>query len=135
MLEILPIQTKIEQEAICARCGIAYEPDCMAYHAIIDGELMGICQFSVDAAEGRIRALALGKDAVITARDRTETWLIMGRAVLNFMDLCGAHIVYFEDAAFSDENLIRSIGFRRASDGRWVMDLDAFFSEPGHSGH
>ena len=27
MLEVLPIQTKLEQEAICARCGIEYKVD------------------------------------------------------------------------------------------------------------
>ena len=45
MLEVLPIQAKIEQEAICARCGVEYDADCMAYRATIDGVLTGICQF------------------------------------------------------------------------------------------
>ena len=58
MLEVLPIQTKLEQEAICARCGIAYKVDCMAYHALVDGNLTAVCQFTMDAEGGHIHDLA-----------------------------------------------------------------------------
>ena len=39
MLQVLPIQTKEEQAAICEKCGVTFKTDCMAYHALVDGEL------------------------------------------------------------------------------------------------
>ncbi len=130
MLEVLPIQTKLEQENACARCGVRFDPDCMAYHAIIDGDLKGITQFYMDADGGHIRTLALVTDAEISDRDRIESLFVLGRATLNFIDLCGVHIAYFEDEDFTEEGMIKSIGFSRDGKGRWVMDLEGFFEEP-----
>lgn len=130
MLEVLPIQSKLEQEANCARCGVVYDADCMAYHALIDGRLMGVCQFTMNAGGGFIRDLALIKDAEVADKDRIESLFVMGRATLNFIDLCGVHKAYFDDAAFlaSDEGLVKSIGFSKQADGRWFMDLKDFFT-------
>lgn len=130
MLEVLPIQTKIEQEAAAARCAVPYDADCMAYHALVDGELVGICQFFMDGEGGHIRNLAVVSDASIAERDRIESLFVLGRATLNFIDLCGVHFALFEDESFSDEGLVKSIGFTRDGDGRLVMDLDGFFTEP-----
>ncbi len=130
MLEILPIQTKIEQEAACARCAVAYDADCMAYQALVDGVLTGICQFSMDEEGGHIRHLAVVKDATFADRDRIESLFVLGRATLNFIDLCGVHFALFEDADFTDEGMIKSIGFSKDEQGRWVMNLEGFFTEP-----
>ncbi len=130
MLEVLPIQTKIEQEAACARCAVAFDTDCMAYHALVEGELCGICQFSMDEEGGHIRTLAVIQDAALSDRDRIESLFVMGRATLNFIDLCGVHIAYFEDEDFAEEGMIKSIGFAKDEKGRWVMDLEEFFTEP-----
>lgn len=135
MLEVLPIQSKIEQEAICARCGITYNADYMAYHALVDGSLVGICQFYMDGEGGHIRSLSLVKDVSLSERDKTESLFVMGRATLNFIDLCDVHTAFFEDAQLTEEGLIRSIGFSRREDGRWFMDLTGFFSEPCKCGH
>ncbi len=130
MLEVLPIQSKIEQEAACARCAVAYDADYMAYHAMIDGELMGICQFFMDENGGHIRTLAPVRDVALSDHDRVEALFVLGRATLNFIDLCGVHIAYFEDENFAEEGLIRSIGFSREDAGRWTMNLEGFFTEP-----
>ncbi len=130
MLEVLPIQTKLEQEAICARSGVVYDADCMAYHAIIDGNICGVCQFAMNQEGGHIRTLAIVKDTAVSDRDRAEALFVMGRATLNFIDLCGVHFALFEDADFADEGMIRSIGFSRDETGRWVMNLEGFFTEP-----
>lgn len=135
MLEVLPIQTKLEQEAICARCGIAYDADCMAYHALVDGSLTGICQFSMNQDGGHIHNLTLVKDVTLPDRDRAESLFVLGRATLNFIDLCDVHTAYFEDHEFAEEGMIRSIGFSRDKDGRWIMDLAGFFKEPCQCGH
>ena len=130
MLEVLPIQTKIEQEAAAARCAVPYDADCMAYYALIDGELKGICQFRMDEAGGHIRNLAVVSDTAISEHDRLESLFVLGRATLNFIDLCGVHFALFEDESFSDEGLVKSIGFTRDEQGRLTMDLTGFFTEP-----
>ena len=132
MLEVLPIQTKIEQEAICARCGILYDADFLAYRATIDGTLTGICQFSIGSNGGIIHDLAAAQGQVLDDRDRVESLFVLGRATMNFIDLCGIHRAFFEDDTFlhNNEGLVRSIGFAPDADGRWSVDLTGFFNEP-----
>jgi hypothetical protein len=135
MLEVLPIQTKAEQEAICLRCGVEFKNDCMAYHALVDGELTAVCQFTMDGEGGHIHDLAMVRDVAFTDRDRIESLFVMGRATLNFIDLCGVHEAYFEDARFEGEGMIKSIGFQKNEAGRWYVDLTDFFVEPCQHGH
>ena len=135
MLEILPIQTKPEQEALCARAGIPYRVDAMAYRASVDGEITAVCQFSMDAEGGHIHDLSMVTDREFSDRDRIESLFVMGRAAMNFIDLCGVHKAYFEDAAFEPESMIKSIGFEKMEDGRWFVDLTDFFVEPCQHGH
>ncbi len=135
MLEVLPIQTKAEQEAICALCGVAYKVDCMAYHALVDGNLTAVCQFTMDERGGHIHDLAMVQNAAFTDRDRVESLFVMGRATLNFIDLCGVHKAYFEDKSFEGEGMIKSIGFTKDEDDRWFVDLTDFFVEPCQHGH
>ena len=135
MLEILPIQTKPEQEALCARAGIPYRVDAMAYRASVDGEITAVCQFSMNAEGGHIHDLAMVADREFSDRDRIESLFVMGRAAMNFIDLCGVHKAYFEDEAFEGEGMIKSIGFEKQEDGRWFVDLTDFFVEPCQHGH
>ena len=130
MLKVLPVQTKDEQAALCLRCDIPYQVDMLAYGASIDERDAGICQFTMNASGGYLHNLALVKDAELSAQDRTEALFVLGRATLNFIDLCGVHNAYFEDESFLDETMIRAIGFRRQDDGRWFMDLTDFFKSP-----
>ncbi len=124
MLEVLPIQSKEEQEALCARCGIPYRPELLAYRATVDGELRGICQFTMDQNGGRIIDYAHVPEGY-----EFEPMFVMGRAALNFIDLCGVHRAYF-DAAYENETLIRAIGFQKNEGGRYEVDLTNFFNEP-----
>ena len=124
MLEVLPIQEKQEQEALCARCKIPFRVETLAYKALVDGELRGICQFTMDANGGRIIDFAPAPDLY-----EFEPMFVMGRATLNFIDLCGVHRAFF-DADYENDPLIRAIGFSCNSDGRYEMDLTDFFKEP-----
>ncbi len=124
MLEVLPIQSKEEQELLCAHCGIPFRTEMLAYRATVNGELRGICQFTLNAQGGKI---------VDFAHEPTgyefEPMFVMGRAALNFIDLCGVHRAFF-DADYQNETLIRAIGFSRNAENRWEMDLTDFFQEP-----
>lgn len=124
MLEVLPIQDKQEQEALCARCAVPFRPNMLAYKALVDGTLRGICQFTMDANGGRITDFAHVPNGY-----EFEPMFIMGRAALNFIDLCGVHRAYF-DATYDNETLIKAIGFSMNSDSRYEMDLTDFFKEP-----
>ncbi|MBE6558589.1 MAG: hypothetical protein E7661_06225 [Ruminococcaceae bacterium] len=135
MLEVLPIQSKSEQETLCVLCGMTYKADDMAYKALIDGELMGICQFTMNQTGGYIHDLGLVKDATILPKDRAEALFVMGRATLNFIDLCGVHSAFFEDHAFADEAMVKAIGFKKQENGNWWMDLTDFFLHPCQHDH
>ena len=124
MLEVLPIQSKEEQEALCARCGIPFKHELLAYRATVDGELRGICQFTMDQNGGRITDYAHSPEGY-----EFEPMFVMGRAALNFIDLCGVHRAFF-DADYDNETLIRAIGFRKNEAGRYEVDLTNFFNEP-----
>ncbi len=124
MLEVLPIQSKNEQAALCAVCGIPFRTELLAYRAMVDGELRGVCQFTMDQGGGRIVDFSHVPGAY-----EFEPMFVMGRAALNFIDLCGVHRAYF-DAECDNETLIRAIGFRKNADGRYEMDLTDFFKEP-----
>ena len=124
MLEVLPIQDKQEQEALCARCQIPFRTEMLAYKALVEGELRGVCQFTLSADGGRIVDFAAVPDLY-----EFEPMFVMGRATLNFIDLCGVHTAFF-DAECDNEMLIKAIGFSRNPDGRYEMDLTDFFKEP-----
>lgn len=124
MLEVLPIQDKKEQEALCARCKIPFRTETLAYQALVEGELRGICQFTMNADGGKIVDFAHVPDLY-----EFEPMFVMGRAALNFIDLCGVHRAFF-DAEYENETLIKAIGFQKNADGRYEMDLTDFFKEP-----
>lgn len=128
MLEVLPIQDKKDQEALCARCGIPFRVEMLAYQALVDNELRGICQFTMNKEGGRIVDFAH-----IPEMYEFEPMFVMGRAALNFIDLCGVHRAFF-DAKYDNETLIKAIGFTKNAQDRYEMDLTDFFKEPCQHG-
>ncbi len=125
MLKILPIQSKIEQEDLCSKCGVEYDPDMLAYAASVDDRIAGICQFKLTDKGGVISSFAAATD--FYSRDAL---FVLGRGTLNFIDLCGVHYAVF-NAKFDDEELLRAIGFKKNDDGVFDVDLEGFFT----SGH
>ena len=124
MLEVLPIQDKTLQESVSLRCGVNYDPDLMAYAAYVDGKLVGICQFTMKEDGGRIVDLANVTDVT-----DTQALFVMGRAALNFIDLCGVHSAKCESDNI-DETLLRAVGFSKNPDGIYEIDLAHFFEHP-----
>ena len=122
MLEVLPIQSKQEQEALCARCEIPFHTELLAYKALVDGELRGVCEFTMDAEGGRIMEFA-----PVPGGYEFEPMFVMGRAALNFIDLCGAHVCYAKETE-SEAKLLSSIGFKEKSEsGLLVCDMKGMF--------
>lgn len=129
MLEVMPIQDKKDQETLCELCRIPFRQNSLAYRAMVDGVTYGICQFTMDSTGGKILDFANVPD-----RFEFEPMFVMGRAALNFIDLCGVHTAFF-DADCDNEILIKSIGFSRNSNNRWEMNLTDFFKEPCKHSH
>ena len=126
MLKVLPIQSKTEQEDICRRCGVKYNPDLLAYSADYDGVLAGVCQFKLTKEGGILYDIEAATDY---AGDTFEPLFVMGRGTLNFIDLCGVHYArYVSDSI--DESLARAIGFTKNQDGVFDVDLTDFFVHP-----
>ena len=120
MYQIKPIQTKDEQAKICALCGVTYNADYLAYSATTgEGALIGVCQFIMDDSAGHIYDLESAPGA-----DDFEAMYIMGRATLNFIDLCGIKTVYFEKP---ENELSRALGFKCMENGKLAADLNGFF--------
>ena len=124
MLEVIPIQTKTEQEALAARVGAEFLPDALAYRADADGEFVGMCQFRLDPSGGHMLTLES-----LPGHEDFQPMFVMGRAALNFMELCGAETAYYE-APLRDRVLVGAIGFREDKNGKLKVDLKGFFDHP-----
>ena len=129
MLKILPIQSKADQELYCARCGVTYREDALAYAASVDEKFIGICQFRTAGEVGEVYDLTL-----IPGVEDFEAIFLMGRAALNFIDLCGVHkAIYASETA--DESLLKAVGFQKNQNGVFEMDLKDFFLHPCQHHH
>lgn len=129
MLKVLPIQTKAEQESICKKCNIKFNPDLLAYVATVDGELRGASQFKLSSEGGLVFD--------ISPADGTndfESLFVLGRATLNFIDLCGIHYAIYKGEIENEEKerLLRAIGFKKNSLDVYDVDLTGFFTDHCH---
>ena len=125
MFKISPIQDEKLQKEYLEACGSTLREGYFAY-AMKDeetGELMGVSQFEINGEEGYIADL---REA--PGRGDFEAMFILGRATMNFIDLCGAHKCRAAKDA-SDESLIKSIGFKLTGD-EYFSDMANMFS--GH---
>jgi len=113
MITVLPIQSKDEQKELAERCGVPFRVELLAYRAENDGVFAGICQFRMDATGGHVADLA----CPVGGRD-DDALFVMGRAALNFIDLCGVHTAYFEGET-TNPALLSRIGFRADENGKY----------------
>ena len=132
MLKVLPIQSKETQSEICAKCGVNYRPELLAYAALVDEELVGICQFKLTAEGGEIYDIAtvIGHTEDAECSD-FEALFVMGRGTLNFIDLCGVHRAFYRGTD-PDERLLRAIGFQKNDEGIFEINLEGFFTDHCH---
>ena len=131
MFTISPINEKEKQKEYATACGAAFRPDFFAY-AMIDGdsgEIMGFSQFEIDGLGGYISDLKpkLGYSDF-------EAMFILGRATMNFIDMCGVHTCRAaKDSA--DSRLLHAIGFKAENGENYIVDMTGMFdgSCGGHS--
>ena len=124
MIKVLPIPSKADQELDCARCGIPFRPDTLAYRATVNDVFVGMCQFKLSPTGGEIYDIV-----ELEGHRDFEAMFVMGRAALNFIDLCGVHYARIVSDKL-DESLLRAIGFSKNKDGIFDVDLTDFFVHP-----
>ena len=122
MLEVRSIQTKKEQREICGLCNVEFDPDCLAYGAAENGKLLGVAQFRVHGEYAVIYDLA---NSAVT--EDMEALVIMGKAMLNFIDLCGIKDVMLKT---QNQNLSEILGFKRYAAGIYRINLEGYFDFP-----
>ena len=127
LIKVLPIQSKTEQELACARCGIPFRPDALAYEATVDDAFVGMCQFRLTDHGGEIFDLFK-----IPEKRDFEAMFVMGRGTLNFIDLCGVHHATFVGEV-KDPALLRAVGFKEDNDGKFTINLEGFFTDHCHN--
>lgn len=128
MFRITPINDIKTQAEYATSCGTTIKDGYFAY-AMINvetGDLMGFSQFEIDSQGGYISDLRPR-----VGLDDFEAMFILGRATLNFIDMCDAHICRADESA-GDERLLKSIGFKRSDSGEWAVDTTGMFD--GHCG-
>lgn len=125
MLEIKSVQTKEEQKEICGLCGIDFDINCLSYAAFENNKLLGVSQFRI-----------LGEFAVIyhlsNARKAGDVnaLITIGKATLNFIDLCGVKNVILKA---ENQDLPRLLGFKKDEGGIWRVNLEGYFEAQCHS--
>ena len=131
MFKISPIQSPEEQALVAGACKSEYKAGAFGY-AMRDsesGELMGFSQFEINADGGFLLDLRPAGDL-----DDYEAMFILGRATMNFIDLCGAHTLS-ASANAADTTLLRAIGLKLTEDGSYFCDMTGFFDGSHCSGH
>lgn len=122
MLEVKTIQNKEKQKHFCSLCGIEYNADALAYSAFEGVGFIGIIQFAIHGKNGIIYNVAL-----CPGTDDHEALFVMGRAVMNFLDLCKISDVYYEDQNISLANIL---GFKQDIEGRYYINIKGLFETP-----
>ncbi len=127
MLKIIPIETKEEQKRITALCSIPYRAAALAYAAYDEDVLVGAAQFLLKGTTCQVTDIR-NADGVEDA----EALFIMGRGLLNFVDLCGIHDAYLPEPESIDADLRARIGFFPNGEGVFYMNLRGFFTGHHH---
>ena len=131
MFKISPIQSPEEQSRCAEKCNSKYREGTFAYsmNDSKPGELMGISQFEINENGGYLFDLRPAD-----GYDDYEAMFILGRATMNFIDLCGTHILHANENS-ADTTLLRAIGLKPNGDGTYFCDMTGFFDGSHCSGH
>lgn len=124
MFKISPIQDKTLQEQYAKECDIEFCPELFAYSMINQesGKLMGMSQFDIHGESGFIHSMRPAK-----GYSDFEAMFILGRATMNFIDLCGSHTCFAKSDS-ADERLLKCIGFSKLDNGEYYADMTDMFN-------
>ncbi len=124
MFKIAPIQDRDTQKKYANMCGTEIIDGHFGY-AMTDAEtgaLMGFSQFEILGEYGLITDIR----PVESDEYDFEAMFILGRATMNFIDLCGAHIAKALPSSGYDK-LLHAIGFKAKDGDLLVCDMTGMF--------
>ena len=113
-----------EQERVCLTLGLSYDKNQFAYAAYEDGEIVGASQFYIKDGVGYITDQWVKDDNVALA-------MLLGRSVLNFLDLHGVEEAYFEKNGDFYDKSAKVIGYKE-KDGKHYAYLPGMFTADHH---
>ena len=124
MLKVIPMSKATEQERVCLKCGIEFDKNQFAYAVYEDDTVLGAAQFYIKDSIGYISDLRV-------ADDNMPISMLLGRSVLNFLDLHGVKEAYFEKQGDYYDKAAKIIGFKSKVD-KWYAYLDGMFTATHH---
>ena len=126
MFKISPIQDETTKSEYAKACNTVSIPGYFAYSMINQetGELMGMSQFDINGEEAYISDLKEVPD-----KNDFEAMFILGRATMNFIDMCGTHKCRASDGS-APRRLLIAIGFKQQDNGEYTCDMTGMFD--GH---
>ncbi len=127
MLKIIPMTDPNEQERLCLKCGIKYERAQFAYGAYDDDKIIGVSQFYIKENVGYMTDLRILNDGEALM----PLTMLLGRAVLNFLDLHGVEEAIFEKHGEYYDKAARVIGFKDKN-GLYYAYLPGMFTAEEH---
>lgn len=128
MFKISPIQSFDEQRLVAKKCGRTAKEGFFAYvmRDCETLEVLGFSQFEI------LNGGYLSDLYPAVGNDDFEAMFILGRATMNFIDACGAHVCRASGDA-ADEKLLRAIGFKPEGD-EFTVDMTGMFDGSHCSG-
>ena len=131
MFKISPIQSPDEQITCALKCNSEHKPGAFGYkmNDSETGELMGFSQFEITEDGGYLLDLRPAD-----GYDDYEAMFILGRATMNFIDLCGSHTLTATENS-GDKTLLLAIGLKPVENGTYFCDMTGFFDGSHCTGH
>ncbi len=127
MLKLIPMTKPEEQERLCLKSGIIYDKSKFAYGIYEDGEPIGASQFYIENGVGYISDFKITKDGA----ELMPLTMLLGRSVLNFLDLNGVKEAVFQPRGEYYDSVARVIGFKE-KDGKHYAYLEGMFTSHEH---
>lgn len=113
-----------EHEKVCLTLGLNYDKNQFAYAAYEDEEIIGASQFYIKDGVGYVSDQKVKDENVALA-------MLLGRSVLNFLDLHGVEEAYFEKSGGFYDNSAKVIGYKE-KDGKFYAYLPGMFTADHH---
>jgi hypothetical protein len=120
MLEIRPVYTSYEREEYIKPFGITPDNDCFVVGAMRDGAFIGAGYGKIEGENATIFLMSLYPE-----KEDDVDRFIMGKAVLNYIDLEGVKNVTYTG---NEERLAKALGFKLCN-GSWNLNLEGYFAE------
>jgi hypothetical protein len=124
MLKVIPMSKADEHEKACLRCKINYDKNQFAYAVCEDENILGAAQFCIKDGIAYISDLRV-------AEENMPITMLLGRSVLNFLDLHGIKEAYFEKQGEYYDKAAKIIGFKN-KENKWYAYLEGMFTSEHH---